>query len=89
MKKIQVLECDLLDLIHYARRYCDSRSTYAPREFNKIYIRIKLAYPNFIRKDEFDNTLKDSGTYWPYAQDGMFNKEKDAFNALQEDKYEN
>ena len=82
MKYLKISERHLLDLIHYARRYCDGRSTYAPSEFNKIYIEIRSDYPDTMRKDQFDATLKDKGTYWPYAQDGMHNPENGSFDAI-------
>ncbi len=72
----------LLDLIFWARRYCDGRSTYAPSSFNKIYKEIRSEYPDLLRcKDQFDDTLKDKGAFWPYAQDGMYNPENGSFDA--------
>lgn len=85
MKKIEIEERDLLDLIHWARRYCDGRATYAPSEFNKVYINIRSKFPDTMRKDPFDNTLKDKGTYWPYAQDGMHNPSNGAYDAIPTD----
>jgi hypothetical protein len=72
MKKVEISERHLLDLIFYARRYCDGRSTYATYEFNRLYIDIRSDHPDTMRKDIFDSTLKDKGAYWPYAKDGMF-----------------
>lgn len=73
---IEVEEKDLLSLIYFSRRYCDGRATYAPSLFNDIYKRIRSAQPEFLRSgDKFDSTLKDKGNYWPYAQDGWFNKD--------------
>ena len=69
-KKIEIDENDLIDLLYWARRYCDNRSTYAPSRFNKIYNKIRNEYPDFIIIcDKFDSTLKNNGIYWPYAQD--------------------
>lgn len=79
---IQVSRDDLMELIYWARRYCDRRSTYAPTRFNSIYSRIRIAYPDVMRcHDEFDETLMEKGAYWPYAQDGMYNKETGDFDA--------
>lgn len=82
MKKVEICERHLLDLIHYARRYCDARATYSSHDFNKIYIEIRSDYPDTMRKDQFDNTLKDKGSYWPYAQDGMYNSNNKSYNAI-------
>jgi len=79
---IKIEPQDLIDLIYYARRYCDSRATYAPSHFNNIYQRIRSENPDFIRKyDHFDFTLRDRGAYWPYSQDGMYNEETGVFDA--------
>lgn len=79
---INVEESDLMDLIHWARRYCDGRATFAPTEFNKVYERIRSNHPDLIRcKDNFDATLKDRGAYWPYAQDGMYSHENGSYDA--------
>lgn len=81
-KTIEIDETDLSDLIHYARRYCDGRSTYAPFQFNNIYQRIRSRNPDFIRNyDHFDQTLSENGKYWPYAQDGMYNEQTGNFDA--------
>lgn len=69
---IQIEKQDLLDLVHWARRYCDGRSTYAPHTFNVIYRKLRSLNPDAMRADSFDQTLKDDGTYWPFAHDGMF-----------------
>lgn len=79
---VHVRAIDLLDLIHWSRRYCDQRATYAPSSFNQLYDRIKSEYSELLdSKDEFDHTLKDKGTYWPYAQDGMHNTSTGAYDA--------
>ena len=77
---------DLIDLIYYARRYCDGRATYAPSEFNAIYQRIRSENPDFIRKyDHFDPTLTLEGTFFPYAQDGMYNENNGSYDAINKD----
>ena len=63
---------DLLDLIHWARRYCDGRETYAPSSFNLIYKKLKALNPDTFKADMFDQTLMHEGAYWPFAQDGMY-----------------
>lgn len=73
---------DLMELIHWARRYCDDRSTYAPSRFNNLYKRVRSAYPDLIRcHDQHDATLKQKGAYWPYAQDGMYDESTGRFDA--------
>ncbi len=62
----------ILDLIHWARRYCDRRMTYASTDFNRIYKYIISKYPEL--KDEFDHTLMNQGKYWPYAQHGQYDE---------------
>jgi len=63
---------DLLDLIYYARRYCDGRRTYAPFEFNSIYKRLLEDHPEITKGDLFDKTLNEGGKNWPYASNGDF-----------------
>lgn len=73
---------DLFDLIHWARRYCDGRATYAPSSFNQVYARIRSAYPDLVRcNDRMDETLMDNGAYWPYAQDGMYDPKTGKYDA--------
>ncbi len=80
--KIEIDSYTLMDLIFWARRYCDDRSTYAPSSFNKIYKQLESKYPDLMsRGDQFDDTLKDKGKYWPYAQDGMYEEETGYFDA--------
>ena len=82
IKKVHIKESDLIDLIHWARRYCDNRATYAANSFNNIYNRIALEHPDLIRaKDLIDETLKEKGKYWPYAQDWNYNDETNVFEA--------
>jgi len=72
----------VMELIFWARRYCDGRATFAPNSFNNIYKDIRSKYPDMVRcSDEFDDTLKDKGAYWPYAQDGMYNPDTGAYDA--------
>ncbi len=80
--KVEINREDLMELIHWSRRYCDGRSTYAPKRFNQLYRRLRSAYPDVMRcDDEVDTTLMDKGAFWPYAQDGMFNKETGTYDA--------
>lgn len=82
MTKVKINCQDLMELIHWARRYCDGRATYAPSRFNQLYFRVRNENTEMIRcHDDFDKTLRDKGAYWPYAQDGMFNKETGSFDA--------
>ncbi len=84
---LQIEQEDLLDLLHWARRYCDRRSTYAPSEFNKIYDALILKYPFIQDKDRMDETLMDKGKFFPYCQDGMFNPETNHFNAVSSNRF--
>jgi len=82
--EVTISQEDLIELLYWARRYCDGRATYAPTRFNWIYNRIRSQYPDLLRfKDEFDGTLKDKGAYWPYAQDAMYNEKTGAYDARQ------
>ena len=58
---MKISEEDLLELIYWARRYCDGRATYAPSRFNQLYDKIVQMNPTiFIKeKDQFDQTLMD------------------------------
>lgn len=79
-KMIPVYKNHLLDLLYWARRYCDGRATYAPSNFNQIYKWI--AKDNRVLPgDMLDQTLKENGKYWPYAQDGMYDENTGAFDA--------
>lgn len=83
--KIEISKQDLMDLIYWARRYCDKRMTGAPSEFNCVYKRLRSEYPDLMRcQDLFDKTLMDEGAYWPYAQDGMYNAKTGRFDARDE-----
>lgn len=80
---IEIENSDLLELITYARRYCDGRNTYAPFSFNAIYQKLKFRYPNiFPDKDEFDLILTNKGQFWPYAQDGHYDASTGNFDAI-------
>jgi len=72
---------DLIELIYWARRYCDNRATYAPFSFNQILKRIRSENQSVIMADTFDQTLKDGGMYWPFAQDSMYNAQNGAYDA--------
>ena len=82
IRKMQIAEKDLLELIFWARRYCDGRSTYAPTEFNWLYERLVQLNPDISVKDQFDHTLYNKGEFWPYAQDGMYNPMTRAYDAM-------
>ncbi len=73
-KLIRISKHDLIDLIFYARRYCDRRATYTPSEFNRIYEKIRVDNPGFLEAGDTppDNTLMNEGRFWPHAQDGMY-----------------
>lgn len=79
---LEIEQEDLLDLLHWARRYCDRRCTYVPHEFNEIYNKLLLSYPFLKDKDRVDQTLMDEGKFFPYCQDGMYNSETNQFNAI-------
>lgn len=81
MEEYQISGQMVLDLIFWARRYCDGRATYAPSEFNRIYNEIKSKYPNLVDLDTKDKALMDEGIYWPYAQDGMYDEKTGAYDA--------
>lgn len=71
----------LLELIFWSRRYCDKRRTYVPSEFNKIYDLIIDTAPFIGEMDIHDATLMNGGEFFPYAQDGDFKKDSNAFDA--------
>ena len=72
---------DLADLIHWARRYCDGRSTSEALSFNECYERITRDC-DVGTKDKYDNTLIHKSTFWPYAQNAMYNSNTGMFNAM-------
>src|SRR6266436_549572 len=72
---IEIEEHQLMDLIHYSRRYCDYRMSYAVSNFNQLYDALRDKYPDlFEKQDQFDQTLMDNGKYFSYATDGMIDK---------------
>ena len=80
---IKIEKDHLLELIYWARRYCDGRSTYSTSSFNQLYDKIVQLNPTISIKeiDQFDPTLTDNGKYWPYAQDGMYNPKNGSYDA--------
>ena len=67
-------ERHLQELVHWARRYVDGRSTYAPSSFNEVLHNIMERYPDFV-------PLLDDQHYFPWAQDGMYNPDNGNFDA--------
>lgn len=67
----------LLELIHWSRRYCDGRSTFAPSTFNTLYNHLKAKIPEVMIEDRPDDVVK----FWPYAQDGMYDEKTGSFDA--------
>lgn len=53
MKNKIKIEQQLLDLIHWARRYCDERTTYAPTSFNQEYENIVQMNLEIGKEDQF------------------------------------
>lgn len=85
---MEIEEKDLLELIWWARRYCDRRCTYVPSDFNKLYDKIVGMNPSFRNKDKFDRALTDEGKFWPYAQDDMYDEKTGRFDARPKKKIE-
>lgn len=81
---VSIRKDTLLDLIHWARRYCDGLVTYDPSLFNRCYRKIIKEYPEISSLDQFDRTLKDEGSYWPYCKDGWYEWEKSQYDAMPE-----
>ncbi len=81
MVQVTMDQKDALELIYWARRYCDGRSTYAPSSFNDALKRIRSANESVILGDIFDQTLMDGGSHWPFAQDGMYDAQSGAYDA--------
>lgn len=72
----------LLEMIFWARRYCDGRSTYAPSSFNRAYDNLDYQTLSKIREwDKKDETLIENGKFWPYAQDGMYDENTGGYDA--------
>lgn len=80
-KKCKIDQKDLLDLISWARRYCDGRSTFAPSSFNQIYRQVIAINPHIAELDKFDVTLTHDSKFFPYAQDGMYVEGQMGFDA--------
>lgn len=81
-EKIVVDKHIVLEMVFWARRYCDQRATYAPTDFNKMYKTLEHDYPEiFPSQDQKDKTLMHGGKYWPYAQDGMYREDQRGFDA--------
>jgi len=57
----------LADLIHWSRRYCAGRMTYAPSSFNSHLALLVRRNPELAKLDKKDVVLKDG---WPWAIDG-------------------
>lgn len=73
---------DILEIVYWARRYCDGRSTYAPSSFNARYQSINYDTMGKLQlADRKDDTLMNQGEFWPYAQDGMYEPENSSFDA--------
>lgn len=80
--KVKIELTDLLEMVFWARRYCDGRSTYAPSSFNNRYESLNYDTLGQLQlQDKKDDTLQDKGEYWPFAQDGMFNPDNLSFDA--------
>lgn len=81
--KVKVHLSDLLEMVYWARRYCDGRSTYAPSSFNNRYESLNYDTMGQLKiEDKKDDTLTNQGEFWPYAQDGMYDAEMKSFNAV-------
>src|ERR1700692_4917872 len=70
--KVTMTVKDAIELIYWARRYCDGRSTYAPSSFNWLLKRVRAENQSLILADTFDQTLMNGGMHWPFAQDGIY-----------------
>ncbi len=78
---MKIADRDLAELIGWARRYTDSRSTYSANQFNQIYETIVENNPEFPSYDQYDDKIYNKGEFWPFAQDGMYNSETGSFDA--------
>lgn len=78
--EIKITVYQLLDLIHWARRYCDGRKTPAPHQFNLMYWEIINRYPDIatMDKEKIDITISN----FPFAQDGMYEEGDSNFDAI-------
>lgn len=77
LKKVDVDARDLLELIHWARRYADMRCTWVPGDFNKIYDKIIIKNPWITDLEFVDKYLTENGRYFPYAVHGNFKEIND------------
>jgi hypothetical protein len=66
---LTIEEYDLLELIHYARRYCDGRYTGAPDNFNAIYDRLRTAAGVTLQEERSDAHVVTSFPYATYGPD--------------------
>lgn len=71
LRKVYVEGKSLLELIHWARRYADMRSTWVPNDFNQIYDQIMAQYPFLKEHDFHDKALHCEGKNFPYATNGI------------------
>ena len=79
--EMKISDRDLAELVGWARRYTDSRSTYSANQFNQIYETIVENNPEFPSYDQYDDKIYNKGEFWPFAQDGMYNSETGSFDA--------
>lgn len=87
IRKLNISEHDILELIHFARRYCDGRKTGVAKEFNEIYDRIRknnLTYYGFLNLKKLPNEQDNSHVckFFPYAQDGDYDEKTGNFDAI-------
>jgi len=87
MLNLNIRDYDLIELIHFARRYCDGRKTGVAKEFNEIYDRIRRdnltdsAIRNLKKlPDEKDDSRVCK--FFPYAQDGDYDEKTGDFDAI-------
>jgi hypothetical protein len=78
---VEITVQQLLDLIHWSRRYADYRTTYVPSDFNRMYDAIMAEHPFLAELEKDDETLMERGKYFPYAQDGNYNSDTGVFDA--------
>lgn len=63
---LEVRKRDLLDLVHWSRRYCSGRLTGAPSEFNQVYDTLKARYPQAMESEHSDAHVIST---YPYAEE--------------------
>jgi hypothetical protein len=71
---VVISEQDFLELLHFARRYCDGRMTSVPSVFNAIYDRVQRDNPALLLKEREDVVTKR----FPYAHDPFSREERGA-----------